>query len=98
MLDEHQAMFELVDLLNDLLLDNPDNPVVTSEDWPFVFETDGDNADIKLHGQRIISTMYGPGENKKEWLEAIKNELRHWLPALQSAQWAIEKALEKFDG
>jgi hypothetical protein len=98
MLNEHQAMFELVDVLNDLILDHPDNPVVTDQEWAFTFETDGDEANICLHGERVVSTICDTGENKLEWLRSIKKGLESWIRAIQSVQWAVERTIGELNG
>ncbi len=98
MLNEHQAMFELVDVLNGLIIDNPDNPIVTSQDWPFNFSCDGDEAAIFLHSQRVVSTVDDTGEDKLEWLQSIKRELESWILAIQSVQWAVIKTIGEFNG
>lgn len=92
-------MFDLVVDLNDLSIDNKENPFeTTSQIWPFEFtEVPGAYASIRIHDRELASNLDKVGENlsRLEVIESSLNELEAWLPALQSAIWALGKALEK---
>lgn len=91
----NKELMQLVADLNELNLENPDNSNITSQDWPFIFSTGSPFDDeISLHG---ISLLENPSSlSKQEMLEEILDELESWLPALQSAIWAVKELKKKY--
>ena len=92
-------MFGLVVDLNDFSIENKENPfVTTSQIWPFEYVTvPGAYASIMIHDRELTSDLNEEGAKltRQEVIESSLNELESWLPALQSAIWALGKALEK---
>ncbi len=96
MLDKHQAMFELVDLLHDHLAeDDSINDLILEYGSPFDFHSNGDDAGITFRSQWMIDTVDGPDGDKEEWLEHIKERLIQEARIIQACLNTIDKVLEK---
>lgn len=98
MLDRHQAMFEVVDVLNDQVIEDLPDEITSEYGLPFDFNCNGDEAGIAFLGQTIVDTVNGPGENKQEWLLGLKKELDIILQTVQSSIFAVDKTLEMENG
>ena len=94
-----EEMFDLVVDLNDFSIENEENPfVTTSQIWPFEYVmVPGAYAGIMIRDRELTSDINEEGARltRQEVVESALNELESWLPALQSAIWALGKALEK---
>ena len=92
-------MFDLVIDLNDLSIENEENPfVTTSQIWAFEYITvPGAYSGIRIRDRELTSDIDEEGARltRQEVIESSLNELESWLLALQSAIWALGKALEK---
>ena len=92
-------MFDLVVDLNDLCIENKENPFeTTSQIWPFEYvSVPGAYASIMIRYRELTSDIDEEGARltRQQVIELALNELESWLPALQSAIWALGKALEK---
>jgi hypothetical protein len=91
----NKDLLQLVEDLNNLNLDNPDNPIDTSQDWPFTFTVGGDFSEIELFGETLVQEEHDVVINRKDFLEEIKAELESWDLALQSALWAVNELLDE---
>jgi len=95
-------MFDLVVDLNDLSIENEENPfVITSQIWPFEYITvPGAYASIIICDRELASDFDKEGAEltRQEVIESSLNELESWLPALQSAIWALGKAFGEREG
>lgn len=92
------GMIDLTTELNDLTIDNEDNPFDNgAAPWPFEFYTNNYWAGIRINRHELTYDFDEEGQKatKVEVLESALDELESWLPALQSAIWALGKALEK---
>jgi hypothetical protein len=81
--------------LNNLNLDNPDNPIITSQDWSFTFTVGGDFSEIELFGEVLVQEEHDIKIDRKNLLEEMKDELESWDFALQSALWSVNELLDK---
>lgn len=91
-------MFDLVVDLNDLPIENEENPFETSQIWPFEYITvPGAYTSIRIRDRELTSDFDEEGSTltRQEVIKSSLNELESWLPAIQSAIWALGKALEK---
>jgi hypothetical protein len=91
----NKDLFQLVEDLNNLNLDNPDNPIDTSQDWPFTFTVCRDFSEIELFGENLVQEEHDEPINRKDFLEEIRNELESWDFALQSALWSVNELLDE---
>jgi len=99
--------FELMKELNELIL-SIDNPVETATDWLFDYQTysynyisaetknrvDKQEEWLNLHQQPIL--LGEEIQTEEETLEEILDELESWLPALQSAIWAVKELKKEY--
>lgn len=91
----NKDLLQLTEDLNHLNLDNPDNPIVTSQDWPFTFTVGGDFSEIELFGEVLVQEEHDVKIDRKNLLEEMKAELESWDFALQSALWSVNELLDK---
>ena len=91
----NKDLLQLTEDLNHLNIDNPDNPIETSQDWPFTFTVGGDFSEIELFGETLVQEEHDFPVDRKNLLEEIKDELESWDFALQSALWSVNELLDK---
>lgn len=92
----NKELLQLTEDLNNLNIDNPDNPIETSQDWPFTFSVGGDFSEIELFGEVLVQEEHdGVPVDRKNLLEEMKVELESWDFALQSALWSVNELLDK---
>ena len=92
------GMIDLTTELNNLSINNEDNPFDNgAAPWPFEFYTNNYWAGIRINRHELTNDFDEEGKEatKDEILEEALDELEFWLPAVQSAIWALGKALEK---
>jgi len=103
---EFQEMSELVDLLNEEALQNQDNPVSTTQDFPVIFLTDMFSYGAISVNDTILVETHLPTENtlahnfpspmtKLEMLDEIEAILNSWLSSVYSLRWAAHKTRER---
>jgi hypothetical protein len=91
----NKDLLQLTEDLNELNLDNPENPIVTSQDWPFTFTVCRDFSEVELFGETLVQEEHDVPIDRKDFLEEIKDELESWDFALQSALWSVNKLLDE---
>jgi hypothetical protein len=91
----NKDLLQLTEDLNSLNLDNPENPIITSQDWPFTFAVNDVFSEIELFGETLVQEEHDNSTNRKEYLEEIKAELESWDFALQSALWSVNELLDE---